>query len=138
MTHGQTMPEANHSFPGVAAEQTRSSGTPALAIKGWLGDDLVTNDSTANLTFNVQQVVAQASRFMTLEPGDIIHFGMAAVPAMPEKYPTTWNLDMSRLGGPVAVEIEGIGTLRNPVEIQHEQRRGGLAKLDSVISGFSA
>lgn len=89
-----------------------------LAIKGWLGDDLVTNDSTANLTFNVQQVVAQASRFMTLEPGDIIHFGMAAVPALPEKYPTTWDLDMSRLGGPVAVEIEGIGTLRNPVEIQ--------------------
>ena len=31
VTHGQTMPEANHSFPGVAAEQTRGSGTPALA-----------------------------------------------------------------------------------------------------------
>jgi 2-keto-4-pentenoate hydratase/2-oxohepta-3-ene-1,7-dioic acid hydratase in catechol pathway len=89
-----------------------------LAIKGWLGNDLVTNDSTSNLTFNVQQVVAQASRFMTLEPGDIIHFGMAAVPAMPEKYPTTWDLDMSRLGGPVTVEIEGIGTLRNPVNLQ--------------------
>lgn len=89
-----------------------------LAIKGWLGNDLVTNDSTSNLTFNVQQVVAQASRFMTLEPGDIIHFGMAAVPAMPDKYPTTWDLDLSRLGGPIAIEIEGIGTLRNPVEIQ--------------------
>jgi 2-keto-4-pentenoate hydratase/2-oxohepta-3-ene-1,7-dioic acid hydratase in catechol pathway len=89
-----------------------------LAIKGWLGTDLVTNDSTSNLTFNVQQVVAQASRFMTLEPGDIIHFGMAAVPAMPEKYPTTWDLDMSRLGGPVAIEIEGIGILRNPVDVQ--------------------
>jgi 2-keto-4-pentenoate hydratase/2-oxohepta-3-ene-1,7-dioic acid hydratase in catechol pathway len=89
-----------------------------LAIKGWLGDDLVTNDSTSNLSFNVQQVVAQASRFMTLEPGDIIHFGMAAVPAMPEKYATTWDLDMSRLGGPVAVEIEGIGILRNPVDLQ--------------------
>lgn len=89
-----------------------------LAIKGWLGDDLVTNDSTSNLSFNVQQVIAQASRFMTLEPGDIIHFGMAAVPAMPEKYATTWDLDISRLGGPVAVEIEGIGILRNPVDIQ--------------------
>ena len=89
-----------------------------LAIKGWLGDDLVTNDSTSNLTFNVQQVVAQASRFMTLEAGDIIHFGMAAVPAMPEKYPTTWDLDMSRIGGSVAVEIEGIGTLHNPIDLQ--------------------
>jgi 2-keto-4-pentenoate hydratase/2-oxohepta-3-ene-1,7-dioic acid hydratase in catechol pathway len=92
-----------------------------LAIKGWLGNDLVTNDCTSNLTFNVQQVVAQTSRFMTLEPGDIIHFGMAAVPAMPEKYPTTWDLDLSRLGGPVAVEIEGIGILRNPVDIQGGQ-----------------
>ena len=89
-----------------------------LSIKGWLGDDLVTNDSTANLTFNVQQVVAHASRFMTLEPGDIIHFGMAAVPAMPEKYPTTWDLDMSRIVGSVAVEIEGIGRLSNAVEIK--------------------
>ena len=90
-----------------------------LSIKGWLGDELVTNDSTSNLTFNVQQVVAQASRFMTLEPGDIVHFGMAAVPAMPEKYPTTWDLDMSRIGKSVAVEIEGIGRLHNPVELHH-------------------
>ena len=94
-----------------------------LAVRGWLGDDLVTSDSTANLTFNVQQVVAQASRFMTLEPGDIVHFGMAAVPAMPEKYPTTWDLDISRLGGPIAVEIEGIGILRNPVAVEHEKGR---------------
>ncbi len=99
---------------------TDQIGDPnTLSIKGWIGDDLVTHDSTANLSFNVQQVVAQASRFMTLEPGDIVHFGMAAVPAMPEKYPTTWDLDISRLGGPVAIEIEGIGTLRNPVDIQN-------------------
>jgi 2-keto-4-pentenoate hydratase/2-oxohepta-3-ene-1,7-dioic acid hydratase in catechol pathway len=98
---------------------TDSIGDPnKLAIKGWLGDDLVTSDSTANLTFNVQQIVAQTSRFMTLEPGDIIHFGMAAVAAMPEKYPTTWDLDISKLAGPIAVEIEGIGVLRNPVDVR--------------------
>ena len=27
------MPEANHFFPGVAAEQTRGSGTPALFVQ---------------------------------------------------------------------------------------------------------
>lgn len=88
-----------------------------LAIRGWLGEELVTSDSTANLRFSVQQVIAAASRYMTLEPGDIVHFGMAAVPALPDKYPTSWDLDISRLSGPVAVEIEGVGRLVNPVVV---------------------
>lgn len=87
-----------------------------LAIRGWLGDELVTQDSTANLRFSVQKVIAAASRYMTLEPGDIVHFGMAAVPALPDKYPTSWDLDMSRVGS-VAVEIEGLGRLENPVVV---------------------
>jgi 2-keto-4-pentenoate hydratase/2-oxohepta-3-ene-1,7-dioic acid hydratase in catechol pathway len=88
----------------------------ALAISGWLGDQLVTRDSTAGLTFNVQSVISHASRYMTLHPGDIVHFGMAAKPAMPESYPTTWDLDISRLGASLDVEIEGIGRLHNPIE----------------------
>ncbi len=87
----------------------------ALAITGWLNDEKVTADTTANLTFGVAAVIAQASRFMTLEPGDIVHFGMAAVSAMPEKYPNTWSLDMGKIGGSVTVEIEAIGLLKNPI-----------------------
>jgi 2-keto-4-pentenoate hydratase/2-oxohepta-3-ene-1,7-dioic acid hydratase in catechol pathway len=86
-----------------------------LAISGWLGEEKVTVDTTANLSFGVAAVIAQASRFMTLEPGDVVHFGMAAVSAMPEKYPNTWSLDMASIGGSVAVEIEGIGILINPI-----------------------
>lgn len=88
-----------------------------LGIRGWLGNELVTQDSTANLRFSVQQVIATASRYMTLEPGDVVHFGMAAVPALPDKYPTSWDLDISRLSGPLAVEIEGLGRLENPVVV---------------------
>jgi 2-keto-4-pentenoate hydratase/2-oxohepta-3-ene-1,7-dioic acid hydratase in catechol pathway len=87
----------------------------ALGIDGWLGGEKVTADTTANLTFGVAAVIAHASRFMTLEPGDVVHFGMAAVSAMPEKYPNTWSLDMGKIGGSVAVEIEGIGMLSNPI-----------------------
>lgn len=87
----------------------------ALGINGWLNEEKVTADTTANLTFGVAAVIAQASRFMTLEPGDIVHFGMAAVSAMPEKYPNTWSLDMGKIGGSVAVEIEAIGLLKNPI-----------------------
>jgi 2-keto-4-pentenoate hydratase/2-oxohepta-3-ene-1,7-dioic acid hydratase in catechol pathway len=87
-----------------------------LEIRGWFGDELVTQDSTANLRFSVQKVIATASRYMTLEPGDIVHFGMAALPALPDKYPTSWDLDMSRVSS-IAVEIEGIGRLQNPVAL---------------------
>ncbi|QIB64111.1 fumarylacetoacetate hydrolase family protein [Kineobactrum salinum] len=91
------------------------SNPNSLAINAWIGSEHVTSDSTANLTFSIEKVIATASKSMTLEPGDIIHFGMAAVPTMPEKYPTVRSLDLQKMGGPIAVEIEGIGKLENPV-----------------------
>ncbi len=82
-----------------------------LGIRAWLGDSLVTEDSTANLSFPVEHVIAHLSRYMTLEPGDVVHFGTAANPA---RY-TLREADMSRLGGPLSIAIERLGTLSNPV-----------------------
>lgn len=59
--------------------------------------------STRDMVFNIRQLVAFASSIMTLETGDIL---MTGTPA---------GVGPLREGDLVEVNIEGLGTLRNPV-----------------------
>jgi 2-keto-4-pentenoate hydratase/2-oxohepta-3-ene-1,7-dioic acid hydratase in catechol pathway len=59
---------------------------------------------TSDLLFDIPTVISFISRFLTLEPGDLIYTG------------TPGNTFGLKPGDVVEVEIEGIGTLRNPVE----------------------
>jgi 2-keto-4-pentenoate hydratase/2-oxohepta-3-ene-1,7-dioic acid hydratase in catechol pathway len=75
---------------------------------------LITDDSTANLRFSVAEVISFASRYLTLEPGDVIAMGTALRTSAGGG--AVQNVDLVRLGGLIEVEIEGIGVLSNPVE----------------------
>ncbi|MEW5808482.1 MAG: fumarylacetoacetate hydrolase family protein [Actinomycetota bacterium] len=88
----------------------------ALGVRAYLDDELVLQDSTENLTFPVQEVLAHLSDSMTLLPGDIVHFGTAARPAAPERFPTVRSIDLNRHGARVSVEVDGIGRLDNAIE----------------------
>ena len=85
----------------------------ALTIKSWLGDELIADDSTANLMFTVPQVLAHLSRYISLEPGDIVHMGTAVDPMRV----SLRDADFQKRPGPSVVEIEKIGRLTNPIEI---------------------
>ncbi|HPO59722.1 MAG TPA: fumarylacetoacetate hydrolase family protein, partial [Anaerolineaceae bacterium] len=65
--------------------------------------------STRDMIFPVQQLVAFASSVMTLEPGDVILTGTPA------------GIGPLLDGDEVAVDIEGIGELRNPVKADVRQ-----------------
>jgi 2-keto-4-pentenoate hydratase/2-oxohepta-3-ene-1,7-dioic acid hydratase in catechol pathway len=68
----------------------------------------VQNSSTAQLVFKVEQLVSYISRFMTLQPGDVIATGTPAGVGLGQK-PEPWYLkpgDEMRLG------IEGLGEQR--------------------------
>ncbi|SFB34602.1 2-keto-4-pentenoate hydratase/2-oxohepta-3-ene-1,7-dioic acid hydratase (catechol pathway) [Collimonas sp. OK607] len=84
----------------------------ALTVKVFMGDEECTTDNTGSLRFTVEEVVSWASRYFTLEPGDIIHMG-AAVKG--KKYGLR-DLDFQSLDGPCSVEISGIGRLSNPIK----------------------
>lgn len=75
---------------------------------------IITDDSTAHLRFGVAQVIAFASRYLTLEPGDVI--GMGTALRRSAGGGAVQNLDLNRLGGRVEVTIDRVGTLANPVE----------------------
>ena len=58
---------------------------------------------TSEMIFNVVQAISFISKYVTLEPGDLIFTGTAGAP------PTLKSGDVTE------VEIAGIGTLTNPV-----------------------
>jgi 2-keto-4-pentenoate hydratase/2-oxohepta-3-ene-1,7-dioic acid hydratase in catechol pathway len=84
-----------------------------LGVKLWLAEELMTVDNTASLSFSIAQVISHLSQTVTLEPGDIVHFGTAADPS---RYALR-EINITRMGGPLTVEIERIGRLTNPVAL---------------------
>ncbi len=94
----------------------------ALTVSCRHKEELVTEDSTANLFYKVPEVLAFLSRFMTLLPGDIVSMGTALKRSAPGTR-AVQNIELDKLGGPVSVSISGIGTLTNPVEIVPDSPR---------------
>jgi 2-keto-4-pentenoate hydratase/2-oxohepta-3-ene-1,7-dioic acid hydratase in catechol pathway len=83
----------------------------ALRIRLRLNGDLMQDSSTAQLIFRVPETIAYLSQIMTLEPGDLIFTGTPPGVGMARK-PPVWL----KPGDVVEVEIDGLGTLRNPVK----------------------
>ena len=66
--------------------------------------DLVADSNTDMMIFSVTELISHVSKYMTLEPGDVIASG-----APPE------NRNLTP-GDNVEIEVEGVGSLENPVE----------------------
>jgi len=82
-----------------------------LHIKTRVNGKVRQDSSTKNMVFNVYEVVHQLSRIMTLEPCDIIATGTPSGVAVFMKPKPKFLM----LGDTVEIEIENIGTLRNPI-----------------------
>jgi len=76
--------------------------TLRLSVNGETKQD----SSTADMVVTVPKLIAQASRVVTLEPGDVILTGTPAGVGMPRR-------TFLRAGDVVVTEIEGIGRLEN-------------------------
>jgi 2-keto-4-pentenoate hydratase/2-oxohepta-3-ene-1,7-dioic acid hydratase in catechol pathway len=72
--------------------------------------ETVQDGTTGDMIFGVAEPTTFLSRIMTLEPGDIIATGTPAGVGM-----TRDPQLFLKSGDVVEVEIDGIGTLRNPV-----------------------
>jgi 5-oxopent-3-ene-1,2,5-tricarboxylate decarboxylase / 2-hydroxyhepta-2,4-diene-1,7-dioate isomerase len=89
--------------PVGPATDVREVDPRALVLRTRINGETVQEDSTANLIFPISFLIADLSRFITLEPGDIVLTGTPAG---------------SRVAQPddvVEVEVEGVGTLRNTI-----------------------
>ncbi len=79
-----------------------------LSIKGWLNGELRQDSNTADMIFSVAEVIAYASRIMTLEPGDVISSGTPEGVILGMD-PRVWM----KPGDEYVVEVEGLGKLAN-------------------------
>ena len=82
----------------------------ALAIRCLVNGQVLQDSSTAQMIFSVAEIIAYTSQIITLEPGDLIATGTPAGVGV-FRDPKVLLSD----GDEVAVEIEGVGTLTNPV-----------------------
>jgi len=83
----------------------------ALGIRLRLNGQTMQDSSTSQLIFRVDEVIAYLSQIFTLEPGDLIFTGTPPGVGMARK-PPVWL----KSGDVVEVEIDGLGTLTNPVK----------------------
>ena len=84
-----------------------------LSVRCTLNGEVVQDGHTSRMIFSVAELVAFLSTGMTLVPGDVIITGTPPGVGM-ARDPQLWLKD----GDEVSVEIEGLGTLTNPVETE--------------------
>lgn len=78
-----------------------------LLLQTRVNGEVVQSQRTKDLIFDVPAIVSYISRYVTLEPGDVIYTG------------TPGSTKAMQPGDVVEVEIEGIGVLRNRIVKKH-------------------
>ncbi len=86
------------------------SDPQALAIRAILNGEAVQDSNTANMVFGVAEIIEYVTRTITLEPGDLIATGTPAGVGAFRKPPL-----FMQPGDEITIEIEGLGSLTNPV-----------------------
>jgi 2-keto-4-pentenoate hydratase/2-oxohepta-3-ene-1,7-dioic acid hydratase in catechol pathway len=84
-----------------------------LAVSCSHRGQLVTADNTENLFYKIPEVLQFLSGHLTLLAGDIVSMGTALKESA--QGGAVQNINLNKLGGPVSVTIEKIGTLINDV-----------------------
>lgn len=86
-----------------------------LGLGCWVNGQLRQNSNTSDMIFSVAQIISYASRYMTLEPGDVISTGTpeGVIQGMKEK---VWL----KPGDEVTVEVEKLGKLTNVMSRENE------------------
>src|SRR6476646_4457290 len=94
----------------VTADELPDAGK-GLKIQSRLNGTVMQSDNTDNMMFPVREMLVYVTQGMTLEPGDIIFTGTPSGVGHARKPNPVWM----KQGDVCEIEIEGIGTLRNPI-----------------------
>lgn len=86
-------------------------GAAGLRIESRLNGRVMQSDNTSNMMFAVAETIALLTQAITLEPGDLLVMGTPSGVGYARKPPV-----FMVASDIVEIEIEGIGTLANPVE----------------------
>jgi 2-keto-4-pentenoate hydratase/2-oxohepta-3-ene-1,7-dioic acid hydratase in catechol pathway len=96
--------------PWLVPARDLPPGAAGLQIASRLNGRVMQSDNTSHMLFPVAETLCLLTEVLTLEPGDVIAMGTPAGVGYARK-PPVWM----QPGDRIEIEIEGIGTLANPV-----------------------
>ena len=96
--------------PCLVSADELPPGCVGLHIESRLNGQVMQSADTADMVFGVARTIALLSQSLTLEPGDVIVMGTPGGVGY-ARTPPVWM----KAGDRIEIEIEGIGTLANPV-----------------------
>jgi acylpyruvate hydrolase len=96
--------------PWIVTADELPPGAAGLGIRSILNGRVMQDSNTSNMLVSVARTIEIISEIMTLEPGDLIATGTPEGVGHARK-PPVWM----KAGDEITIEIEGIGTLTNPV-----------------------
>ena len=79
-----------------------------MGIKLWVNGVIKHNGNSKQMVYSIAEQIAYLSRHVTLRPGDVIATGCPAGVGFP-------NGDFLKVGDEIRIEIDGLGTMINPV-----------------------
>jgi 2-keto-4-pentenoate hydratase/2-oxohepta-3-ene-1,7-dioic acid hydratase in catechol pathway len=85
----------------------------SLSVRSYVNGERMQDGSTADMVFGVAEIIAYASRTVTLEPGDLIATGTPAGVGVWQKPPR-----FLQPGDEVRIEVEKLGSVTNPVRAE--------------------
>ena len=94
----------------VVVEASEIADPHKLALKLTVNGEVRQADTTANMIFNINTVIASLSKGMTLEPGDIIATGTPSGVGFAMEPPQAL-----KDGDVVRAEVEGVGAIENRI-----------------------
>jgi len=96
--------------PWLVTADELPDAAKGLKIQSRLNGTVMQSDNTDNMMFPVVEMLVYVTQGITLEPGDVIFTGTPSGVGHARK-PPVWMKNSDT----VEVEIQGIGTLRNPI-----------------------
>ena len=105
---GKTMPGFAPCGPVIVPKEDFDAFAPH-AIRSYVNGELRQNGDISDMIFNCAQIVSYISRYIRLNPGDLIFTGTPSGVALENKENPNWL----KPGDLVEIEIDGIGRLSN-------------------------
>jgi len=112
-TMGKNFDSSGSMGPWVVTADELPKGAKGLKIMSRLNGTTMQSDNTDNMMFPLAETLVYVTKGITLEPGDVILTGTPSGVGHPRK-PPAWM----KPGDTVEIEVEKIGVLRNPVELE--------------------
>jgi acylpyruvate hydrolase len=109
-TMGKNFDQTGGFGPDLVTPDELPAGAAGLRVVTRLNGEILQDGNTSNMIFGVAKIIEILSEVMTLEPGDVIITGTPAGVGFARKPPI-----FMQAGDVCEIEIEQIGTLRNPI-----------------------